>query len=124
MFETAALLPYLRVLAIVSLAFAEVSCGGECGTSDSVTILDTRDGDYLVYRVSGAQDKVEFFEVYQGEPKFDSCGSTRTPVLATEPYQRSHGFLKKLELHANRLEIVYTANVLESIEPSKARLSQ
>jgi hypothetical protein len=123
MFNIAIRPPCLLALAIVGLASAEASCDAKCGSSDSVAVLDTRDGVYLVYRVSGAQDKMEFFEAYQGKPEFDSCGSTRAPVIAIEPYQRSQGLLQKLELHGNRLEIVYTHHASESIEPSKARLS-
>ena len=78
---------------------------------------------YLVYRVSGGQDKVEFFEVYNARPEFDSCGRTVTPVVAKEPYLRSQGLLKNVEWRNNRLQIVYTHNALESIQPDKARLS-
>jgi hypothetical protein len=123
MCSTAQRLTVLRLLAIAALAFAAVSCDTKCGVADDVTVLDARDGVYLVYRVSGAHDKAEFFEVYQSKPAFDSCGSTETPAIARELYERSQGFLRKVELHGNRLEIVYTHNPAESIEPSKARLS-
>jgi hypothetical protein len=123
MSKTAVRSPCLLALAVVGLASAEASCDAKCGASDSVAVLDTRDGVYLVYRVSGAQDKMEFFEAYRSKPEFDSCGSTQTPVIASEPYQRSQGLLRKLEWHGNRLEIVHTHHASESIEPSQARLS-
>jgi hypothetical protein len=120
----AVLPPYLLVFAVVGLASAKVSCDSGCLIADQANVLDTRDGLYLVYRVTGFQDKAEFFEAYQGKPEFDSCGSTRKPALATAFYERKEGLLKKVELHGNRLEIIYTHDVSESIEPSKARLSQ
>ncbi|WP_291694949.1 hypothetical protein, partial [Bradyrhizobium sp.] len=78
-------------------------------------VLDTRDGLYLVYREAGFQDKAEFFEMYRGKPEFDSCGSTRKPALATALYEPKEGLLKRVELHGNRLEIIYTRDVSESI---------
>jgi len=110
------------VLALVCLV-AEVSCTSKCGVSDTVSVLDERDGIYLVYRVSGTQDKMEFFEAYQGKPEFDSCGCTKTPLVAKEPYLRSQGLLKKVEWRENRLQIVYTSNASESIRPDDASLS-
>ncbi len=110
-------------MACLGLAAAEVSCTSQCGVSDAVSVLDEREGTYLVYRVSGAQDKIEFFEVYTTRPEFDSCGSTKTPVVAKEPYLPSQGLLKKVEWRENRLQIVYTHNTSESIRPDKARLS-
>jgi hypothetical protein len=124
MLSTASVQFSLSVLAIVCLGLTEGSCGSKCGVSDTVSVLDKRNGIYLVYRVSGAQDKMEFFEVYNARPEFDSCGSTGTPVVAKEPYLRSQGRLKKVEWRENRLQIVYTNNALESIRPDKARLSQ
>jgi len=124
MFKTTPLPPYCRAPLMVGLMLAAVSCGPRCGSSDSVALLDVQNGNYLVYRVSGAQDKMEFFELYRRKPEFDSCGSTQTPVIATVPYQRSQGLLKKVELREDRLEIVYTSNVSESVEPTKVHLSQ
>jgi hypothetical protein len=109
---------------MVCFGLGEVSCTSKCGIADTVSVLDERDGTYLVYRVSGVQDKVQFFEAYQGRPEFDSCGSTETPVVAKEPYLPSQGLLKKVRWRGNRLQIVYTADASESIRPDKARLSQ
>jgi hypothetical protein len=74
--------------------------------------------------VTGFQDKVEYFELYQGKPEFDSCGSTRKEALATAFYEREEGLLKKVELHGNQLEIIYTHDASEAIEPANVRLSQ
>ena len=123
MFNTAMLPSRLLILAVVSLASAEASCGRGCIIIDQAYLLDTRDGLYLVYRVTGFQDKVEFFEVYQGKPEFDSCGSTESSAMTTAFYERNLGLLKKVELHGNRLEIIYTHDPSESIDPRKARLS-
>jgi hypothetical protein len=49
-------------------------------------VIDQRDSVYLVYRISGAQDKMAFFEIYRVKPEFDACGSTQTPAVAKEPY--------------------------------------
>jgi hypothetical protein len=122
--STASVRLSISVLAIVCLGLAEGSCGAKCGVSETASVLDERNGIYLVYRVSGAQDKVEFFEVYNARPEFDSCGSTETPVVAKELYLPSQGLLKRVEWRENRLHVVYTDNASESIRPDKARLSQ
>jgi hypothetical protein len=114
---------YLPVLALACLGLAQIDCASSCGAPDAVSVLDQRGGIYLVYRVSGGQDKIEFFEVYQVKPEFDSCGSAKTPALAKEPYLRSQGLLKKVEWRDHRLSIVYTPNAAESIRPDEARLS-
>ena len=77
----------------------------------------------MVYRISGAQEKMEFFEIYRAKPEFDSCGSTQTPALAKEPYLSSEGLLRKVIWRRNRLEIVYTRRSSESIRPEEARIN-
>jgi hypothetical protein len=124
MFSTAVLRPGLLALAVVGLASMEVSCGRGCPIKDQADVLDMRDGLYLVYRVTGFQDKVEFFELYRSKPEFDSCGMPRTPAVASAFYVREEGLLKRVEMHDNQLEIIYTRDASESIEPRKARLSQ
>jgi hypothetical protein len=123
MFNSGSVKLSFLVPAMACLGLVGVSCTSNCGVSDAVTILDEREGNYLVYRVSGAQDKIEFFEVYKTRPEFDSCGSAKTPVVAKEAYLPSQGLLKKVEWRQNRLLIVYTQNASESIRPDKARLS-
>jgi hypothetical protein len=112
----------LRVLAVVGLASAEAACGG-CWVADQAYVLDVQDGHYLVYRVTGFHDKVQFFEVYQGKPEFDSCGHTE--AAATAFYEPDAGrLLKKVEWDGNRLEIFYTQDAAEAINPREARFSQ
>jgi hypothetical protein len=113
----------LRLAAIVCLGMLQISCSTNCGVADTVSIVDSRDGNFLVYRVSGLQDKMEFFEVYRSAPKFDSCGAATTPAIAKEAYLRSEGMLKKVELHGDQLAIAYTQKASESIKPEQARLS-
>ena len=113
----------LSGVAAISLALAQVSCTGRCGVADTVSVIDQRDSVYLVYRISGAQDKTEFFEIYRAKPEFDLCGSTQTPAIAKEPYLGSEGLLKKVIWRRNRLEIVYTQKTSESIRPDQARLN-
>jgi hypothetical protein len=105
-----------------SLSAADVSCSESCGTMDSVALLDEYHGMFLVYRVSGLQDKMEFFEIYKGKPAFDVCGSARMSAIATEPYERSRGFLKGLEFRDGHLNIIYTHRRSASIKPADARL--
>jgi len=112
------------VATVVGLALIGASCSPNCGVADTVVVLDSRGADLLVYRVSGSHEKVEIFEVYRGKPKFDACGLTATSAIAKEPYLRSEGLLKKVEIHGDRLEIIYTHNASESIKPEQARLSR
>jgi hypothetical protein len=113
----------LSAVAIVGLALTGVSCGENCFVADNVSILDSRDGIFLVYRVSGFQDKMRFFEIFRGKPTFDVCGSTNTPAIAMEPYLPEQGLLKKVEVHGDQLGIVYTQKASDSIKPEQARVS-
>jgi hypothetical protein len=112
----------LLVLVAAGLGSAEVSCGERC-LPDQAHVLDTRDGFYLVYRVTGFQDKVEFFEVYKGKPEFNSCGMPQSTALATEFYERKMGLLRKVEWRGDQLRVVYTHDASLSIAPLNARFS-
>lgn len=121
-FRTSVLLPCLRVVSLVGCALAVVSCGSDCFIRDQVTILDAKDGVYLVLRVAGFQQKTLFYEVYQGKPEFDECGFTKTPMITEEAFAPD-ALVKKVKWHHKQLLVVYTRKRSESIEPSQARLS-
>jgi hypothetical protein len=121
--SSAALVRVSSIVLLIVACLCEVRCTSGCGVADSVLILDHRDEIYLVYRVSGMHDKMEFFETYRGKPEFDSCGSTKAQVLAKEELLRSQGLLKRIEWREKRLRIVYTPHSSESIQPDEARLS-
>src|SRR5262249_43333971 len=122
MFSTAVLRPGLLPLAVVGLASVEVSCDRGCPIKDQASVLDSRDGLYLVYRVTGFQVRVEFFVLYRSKPGVDASGMPGTPAVASALYVRDEGLLKRVELHDNQLEVIYTRDASESIEPRKARL--
>lgn len=113
----------LNVFALLCLWVTQIGCATRCGVSDTVSVLDARNGIYLVYRVSGTQEKQEFFEIYTSEPKFDSCGFSKRPPIAQEPYLRSNGLLRGIEFRDSRLSIFYTRDASNSIQPAAVRFS-
>ncbi len=113
----------LAVWTVLGLALALISCDTKCGVADSVSILDQRNGLFLVYRVTGTHDKLEIFELYRGRPEFDSCGASVSQPISSEPYSKADGLLKQVKLSDDRLTLVYTTHLSESVEPQQARLS-
>ena len=97
------------------------ACGPKCGVADQASIVDEKDGAFLVHRVTGFQEKLEFFELYREKPRFDLCGKTKTSPVAQEPYERSEGLLKGVQVRGNALQIVLTSKRSEAIDPGKAR---
>jgi len=115
------------VLAAVGSALWFTGSPG-CGfPGDSVTVIDqaTVAGRplWLVHRVSGFQDKVEFVELYAAAPVFDACSSAAKPEpLSTDAYDPAQGFAHRLLLHGDRIQIRYTKNELEAVAPAGLRL--
>lgn len=99
-------------------------CQRPCGVADTVSVLDSQGNWHLVYRVSGAQDKMQFFELYQGKPAFDDCGAPAAQPISKQPIVANEGWLKAVRLRGTKLEIIYTRSKSESIEPTKAKLER
>ena len=61
---------------------------GYCMIADHVEVADELRTDeqtlYLVYRVTGFADKVEFYELYAAPPSFDACGQSKDVPLAQD----------------------------------------
>ncbi len=85
----------LRLVVMAVIALAQASCGTKCGIADSVTVLDVHGGIFLVYRVSGVQKKIEFFEAYRGQPNFDSCGFIPSAYNRARTLSAFAGLLEK-----------------------------
>lgn len=97
-----------------------------CGTADSVAIIDqaTVAGRplWLVLRVTGFHDKVEFVEVYAAAPVFDSCGHSPLAPVSVEPYDPSQGGVRSLSIQDGKATLVYTRSPAEATELSKLRI--
>jgi hypothetical protein len=109
---------------LASSGLALEGCSRSCGVADNVSVVDTQGGWHLVHRISGAQDKMQFFELYEARPVFDDCGAAATPPLSKLPIDVGDGWLKAVRLRGTQLEIIYTRNKDESIEPMRARLER
>ena len=89
-------------------------------TIDSISIIDSIEivGStyYLVYRVSGWNDKTEILELYDHKPEFDQCSRSKKPALYGDSLETSqsitHVYLNTAE---KKLEIIY-----ENKQPDKA----
>jgi hypothetical protein len=100
-----------------------VGCRSDCSSPDTFTVVDSKSAGTLVYRVSGFQEKLEFFELYSGNASFDHCGRTSATLLDKVEYDRSEGKLKAIVLHGKRLSVVHTNKGSEAIAPEHARLT-
>jgi hypothetical protein len=118
-----------RSLLIVGLCVTTMSwsaCGGDgdadCWIADHANVVSElhEDGQsfYLVHRVAGWHDKVEFYEVYKTRPHFDICGRSDEERLSDDVIDPSAGEVKDVVLRGNVLEVRYTrepdAGVLHS----------
>jgi hypothetical protein len=79
---------------------------------------------YLVYRVSGSHEKVEFFEFYASRPAFDSCGSTSMPPVTQVEFVRSRGRLRQVRWQGTHLELIFTDRPVDAVLPEDAKLSK
>jgi hypothetical protein len=98
----------------------------ECGVADSVAVIDqtTVAGKplWLVHRITGFQDKVEFIEVYAQAPAFDSCGHTQQVALSADAYDPSQGSARALTISDGKVILVYTRSPGEGVDLSKLRI--
>lgn len=111
--------PILTALIATAIQFA---CTPKCASVDTVAILDQKESAVLVYRISGSHDKVEFFELYQAKPQFDSCGSSKVDPVAKEPILPEEGLIKRVVVDGKQLKIEYTKDPRQSIKPESARI--
>jgi len=98
----------------------------DCGTADSVAIIDqaTVAGRplWLVHRITGFHDKVEFVEVYAAAPVFDSCGHSPLAPVSVDTYDPLQGGVRSLSMREGRVTLVYTRTPAEAVELSKLRI--
>jgi hypothetical protein len=98
----------------------------DCGIADSVAIIDqaTVAGRpwWLVHRITGFHDKVEFVEVYAAAPVFDSCGHSPLAPVSVDTYDPSQGGVRSLSIREGKVTLVYTRNPAEAAEISKLRI--
>jgi hypothetical protein len=122
LFERAACARH-RVLGCLSIGLLVAACDLDCfmDASGPVQIIDTKASHYLVYRVTGFQEKVEYFEVYGEKPKFRCGGKTNIEPIDVEDIEPG-GLVKRVELRGNQVKIVYTKKRSEAVAPEHARL--
>lgn len=107
------LVRFVLLLSFTAFLFACNDVNKDCGVSDVVQKLDERQVNgktyFLVLRISGFQDKVEFLQLYDQmpEPGSGCTWGKRDPLdsLSLEENQR----VKKVILKNGKLEIVSPA---------------
>ena len=112
------------LLAALLLLSTYAQCETNCLVADTTTIVDSEKNIFLVYRVAGLQDKIEFFEIYDHKPEFDSCGKSVRPPLASEPIENSKGFLKQVIWKNRTIQIVYTTAKATAVSPKHIKLKK
>lgn len=88
-----------------------VGCSNEpdCLTSDTLREVATVDDTRQIYlRVSGFQEKEFFYELYDREPTFDSCGKADIEPLAVSHIDRGQGVPSAINVSESSVEILYS----------------
>jgi hypothetical protein len=106
-------------------AFRCTTSPPDCGIADSVAVIDQAMVAgrrlWLVHRITGFHDKVEFVEIYSAAPVFDSCGHSPLAPLSVDTYDSSQGNVRSLAIRDGKAVLVYTRSSAESTELSKLR---
>jgi hypothetical protein len=118
------------ILALMMAAFLPMAacCStGDCWVADQIVMMETGvklgEKNYsLVRRISGFQEKIISYELFEGLPVFDNCGVTGRDPVAYESYDPGQGLVKGLVLKNGRLKIVYTRNPVEEVSVDKLKL--
>ena len=83
----------------------------DCFISDQVTLLDERkikgDQYFLVLRITGWHDKVEFLELYDKKPEFDDCNQSKTEPIDAHDLALENQFVSKVRVKDKKLQITY-----------------
>ncbi len=125
--HTGRLALYIAVITLIA-ALPSASCTPDCWVADQIEILDrgVRLGEKnhsLVRRISGFQEKLVSYELYEGAPEFDECGHAEAEPMAYNSYDPELGQIKALIFANGRLEIVYTRSRAEAVPPAKLGLT-
>jgi hypothetical protein len=120
--------PVLVAMAVLFLSLPACDRASDCGVADQITVVDTgvKRGDKtytLVRRISGFQDKVVSYELFDGAPVFDPCGRSGSDPVAYDGYDPDQGSIKALVFRNGRLDIVYTRNAAEAVPLDKLKLT-
>jgi hypothetical protein len=82
-----------------------------CFVSDEVTLLDERrinsERYYLVLRVTGWQDKVEFLELYDKQPEFGDCNRSKFAPIDAQDLALNNQYVSEVVLKNRKLQIIY-----------------
>lgn len=74
------------------------------------------DGYSLFLRTSGLNEKENFFELYQLNPKFDDCGLAMSAPIFQLHVDDTKGLPVKLLIFSNKMEMVYSNNTQSRID--------
>lgn len=81
----------------------------DCLTSDTLREVETvEDTRHLYLRVSGFQEKEFFYELYDQEPSFDSCGVANIETVAVAHIDREQGVPSAIDVKEASIEILYS----------------
>ncbi len=83
----------------------------DCFTADSVKLIQsfTIDGQKhsLYLRVSGFHEKEVFYEIYENDPAFDSCGRPDRSAVSVTHVDFTRGQLLKLVIEGMAMTVFY-----------------
>jgi len=105
------IVPVLAVLvSILAACSADIDCSGfPQGSIKKIKSFSyLGQPSYLYLRVSGFQDKQFFYELYDHEPKFDTCNMTSSePILEDHVFEQDN-FASHIEINENQMAVIYT----------------
>lgn len=94
-----------------ALSLIACSSATDCLVADSVSLVKKiRLGEvdrYIYLRTSGLHEKESFYELYEKQPAFDTCGKPVLPSKADVHIDSTRGAISKLVIDKQRLSIVY-----------------
>lgn len=127
-------IPFLLRIAIPFVLFIFISCTQQnsdkqvCAiTVDSVSIIDSLVSDgtnyFLVYRVSGWNDKTEILELYDSRPIFDHCAISNVEPVDGDSLEMSK-LISNVFLNTkdNTIDIVYKEGEPDKMHNSTLKL--
>lgn len=98
----------------------------DCFVAEHVAIIDhaTVEGRplWLVHRITGWHDKVEFVEIYAGAPAFDSCGRASLQPLSVDALDEAQGKVRTLAIRDDKVVLEYTRNAAEATDLSRLKI--
>lgn len=117
---------FFFVYLLISCLLLSCSIDNDCFVADSIEkvkkiSIDSKD-HFLYLRTSGFNEKEHFYELYNFAPKFNDCGKSTTPPISDIHIDTTEGYVDKLIIKNNKLEIIYSKNDFKIVDFSNVEV--